>query len=260
MNATPAAPAAPAASVAHKSPAKVDLPPKNPLVLPHSRPIIITIDGPAGTGKSSVARTLAKHLGLDFLDTGAMYRAAAAIVIDHQIDPNDVDAIVAQVHSADLHFDWKTDPPTIMAWDKPIAARIRDADVTAIVSPIAGIAELRRLMVGEQRLIAHDHPRLVTEGRDQGTVVFPDAAVKFYLDATPEVRATRRADQLKAAGRTADFAELLRDIIARDQSDSTRSDGPLRAPPDAIRIDTSAMTFEQVVETLEREVWARASK
>lgn len=254
MNATPApAPTKPA-------PAKIDLPPKNPIVLPHSRPIIITIDGPAGTGKSSVARTLAKHLGLDFLDTGAMYRAAAAIVIDHQIDPNDVDAIVAQVHSADLHFDWKTDPPTIMAWDRSIASRLRDADVTAIVSPIAGIAELRRLMVGEQRLIAQEHPRLVTEGRDQGTVVFPDAAVKFYLDASPEVRASRRADQLRAAGRFADEAELLKEIIARDQSDSTRSDGPLRAPSDAIRIDTSAMTFGQVVDTLERQVRARATR
>ncbi len=253
MNATPAVPDAP------KVHAKIDLPPKNPIVLPHSRPIIVTIDGPAGTGKSSVARTLAKRLGLDFLDTGAMYRAAAAIVIDHQIDPNDADAIVAQVHSADLHFDWKTDPPTIMAWDRPIAARIRDADVTAIVSPIAGIAELRRLMVGEQRLIAHEHPRLVTEGRDQGTVVFPDAAVKFYLDASPEVRAARRADQLRAAGRSADLADLLREIIARDQSDSTRSDGPLRAPPDAIRIDTSSMTFDRVVDTLEREVRARAT-
>lgn len=253
MNATPAVPDAP------KVHAKIDLPPKNPIVLPHSRPIIVTIDGPAGTGKSSVARTLAKRLGLDFLDTGAMYRAAAAIVIDHQIDPNDADAIVAQVHSADLHFDWKTDPPTIMAWDRPIAARIRDPDVTAIVSPIAGIAELRRLMVGEQRLIAHEHPRLVTEGRDQGTVVFPDAAVKFYLDASPEVRAARRADQLRAAGRSADLADLLREIIARDQSDSTRSDGPLRAPSDAIRIDTSAMTFDRVVDTLEREVRARAT-
>lgn len=253
MNATPAVPDAP------KVHAKIDLPPKNPIVLPHSRPIIVTIDGPAGTGKSSVARTLAKRLGLDFLDTGAMYRAAAAIVIDHQIDPNDADAIVAQVHSADLHFDWKTDPPTIMAWDRPIAARIRDPDVTAIVSPIAGIAELRRLMVGEQRLIAHEHPRLVTEGRDQGTVVFPDAAVKFYLDASPEVRAARRADQLRAAGRSADPADLLREIVARDQSDSTRSDGPLRAPSDAIRIDTSAMTFDRVVDTLEREVRARAT-
>jgi cytidylate kinase len=131
--------------------------------------------------------------------------------------------------------------------------------VTAVVSPISGIGALRRLMVHEQRLIAHDHPRLVTEGRDQGSVVFPDAAVKFYLDASPEVRCRRRAEQLRAQGQAPDERTLLAEIIERDRSDSTRADGPLVCPADALRVDTSGLSFEQVVTTLERLVRERVT-
>jgi cytidylate kinase len=143
-----------------------------PLVIHTTRPIVITIDGPAGTGKSSVARALAARLGLDFLDTGAMYRAAAAVVIDQGVDQRDAGAIVKAVASADIQFDWSRDPPRILAFSRPLEARVRDADVTAIVSQIAGIPELRRHLVAKQRLIANQHRRLVTEGRDQGSVVF----------------------------------------------------------------------------------------
>lgn len=225
--------------------------------VPPDRDTIITIDGPAGTGKSTVARELAARIGLDFLDTGAMYRAAAAIVIDFAIDRNDIDAIVDKVASADLHFDWEADPPTILAWDKPIDHRVRDADVTAIVSPVAAIGSLREHMVRKQRIIASQHPRLVSEGRDQGSLVFPSADVKFYLDADAAVRARRRAEQLRAEGRDADEAQLLADIIARDHSDSTRKDGPLVCPEDAVVIDTSDLTRPEVVQRLEDEVRAR---
>lgn len=217
-------------------------------------PVIITIDGPAGTGKSSVARLLAKRLGLDFLDTGAMYRAAAAISIDRGVPHTDHDALVAIVKDADLHFDWTTDPPAILAWQKPMGDRIRDGDVTAIVSPVAGISPMRAHMVMKQRLIARQHPRLVSEGRDQGSVVFPDASVKFYLDATPQVRARRRADQLRTAGVVADESAILHDIILRDQGDMSRSDGPLIKPDGAIVIDTSHISRDEVVESLERYV------
>ncbi len=232
-----------------------------PLVITTPRPIIIAIDGPAGTGKSSVARELARRLGLDFLDTGAMYRAAAAIVIDRQVPKSDVGQVVKTVASADLRFDWAADPPKILAWDRPIDHRIRDADVTDIVSEIASIPELRRHMVAKQRLIAEQHRRLVTEGRDQGSEVFPDAALKFYLDADPAVRARRRAEQIRAKDGSAriDEAGMLQDIVERDRSDSSRAVGPLTCPEDAVRVDTSALNFEQVVNTLEDLVRERVA-
>jgi CMP/dCMP kinase len=225
-----------------------------PLVIHTTRPIIIAIDGPAGTGKSSVARALAKRLDLDFLDTGAMYRAAAAIALDSGIDLGDTERIVKTVASADLHFDWTKDPPQMLAWTRPIDRRLREPDVTAIVSQIASIPELRRHMVAKQRLIAEQHRRLVTEGRDQGSVVFPDAAMKLYLDADPLIRARRRAEQLRASGLPADESELLREILTRDRSDSSRSSGPLVCPQDAVRVDTTDLNFQQVVDRLEELV------
>jgi cytidylate kinase len=224
-----------------------------------TRPIIVTIDGPAGTGKSSVARAVARRLGLDFLDTGAMYRAAAAIVIDRSIAQSDAPAVVRAVADADLHFDWSADPPAILAWKRPIDRRIRDADVTAIVSRIASIPGLRRHLVSKQRIIAAQHPRLVTEGRDQGSVVFPDAAVKIYLDAAPQTRARRRAEQLRAAGSRPDEAALLREILDRDRSDSSRAEGPLVRPPDAVLVDTTGLSFDQVVDRIEEIVRTRTA-
>lgn len=221
--------------------------------------VVITIDGPAGTGKSTVARLLAARLGLDFLDTGAMYRAAAAIVLDHGVDPADHAGVVDIVSDADIHFDWKQDPPAILAWMKPLNGRIRDADVTRLVSPVAAIGPLRQHMVRKQRLIAQQHPRLVSEGRDQGSVVFPDAAVKFFLDADAPVRARRRADQLRlgAPGVLVDEQALLAEIRERDAQDSGRADGPLICPDDAERIDTGPLELVEVVDLLERIVRER---
>lgn len=223
-------------------------------------PIIITIDGPAGTGKSSVARELARKLGLDFLDTGAMYRAAAAIALRHGIDIRDEATLCRAVEQADLHFDWSLDPPAILVAGEDFTRLIRTPEVTAIVSPAAGIPALRRHMVAKQRLIARQHPRLVTEGRDQGSVVFPEAPLKFYLDAAAAVRARRRFEQLRALGVHADEAELLREIIARDASDAGRSDGPLICPEDAVVVDTSLLSLEGVVGELERLVRQKAAQ
>ncbi len=225
--------------------------------VPDDQPIIITIDGPAGTGKSTVARLLAKRLGLGFLDTGSMYRAATAIFIDSKFERDEVGEFVSKVMGADLHFDWSQDPPVILAWDDPYDDRIRDPDVTATVSWVATLGELRNHMVRKQRIIAAQHPRLVTEGRDQGSVAFPDAFIKFYLDAEPTVRAKRRSDQLKLDGHDVDPSEMLTRILERDRVDSTRDDGPLICPDDAIVVDTSAMDVNDVVDHLESAVRER---
>lgn len=227
------------------------------LPVPTHVPVIITIDGPAGTGKSTVARLLAKRLGLDFLDTGAMYRAAAAIMLDQKIDPDEVGELVSAVMGADLHFDWATDPPAILAWDDPMDHRIRQADVTAAVSRVAAIGELRQHMVRKQRVIAAQHPRLVTEGRDQGSVVFPDAEIKFYLDADAGIRARRRAEQLRESGVEIEVEALKAQILERDRKDSSRADGPLMCPRDALRIDTSGLDLDSVVALLEQHVRSR---
>ncbi len=222
--------------------------------------VIITIDGPAGTGKSTVARLLARHLGLEFLDTGSMYRAAALLAIEQGIAPQDGPALAQAVGRVDLHVDFTDDPPRVMLSDRDVSLRIRDLDIGEIVSVVASQEPLRRVLVEMQRAIAQDHPRLVSEGRDQGSVVFPDAAVRFYLDADVTERARRRAGQLEAAGIDVDHDRVVREIAQRDEMDSARADGPLLRPPGAIEIDSSRRTAEEVVEELVRIVRERLGK
>ena len=219
--------------------------------------LVITIDGPAGTGKSSVANRLAQRLGLEFLDTGAMYRAAALLALELGLSPDGGHELAAAIGREPPRFDWKSSPPRLLLGNRDVSERIRDADVTGIVSRVAACPEVRRQMVAWQRAAAMQHPRLVTEGRDQGSVVFPDAPLRIYLDADPQVRARRRAEQLRAAGRAADEADILRGILERDRIDSGRSEGPLRVPEGAERVDTSTLDLLGVVERLETLARAR---
>ncbi|MHC4428716.1 MAG: (d)CMP kinase [Planctomycetota bacterium] len=210
--------------------------------------MIITIDGPAGVGKSTVAHKLAHRLGLDFLDTGAMYRATALVALEEGIDPHDGPGVAAAIERADMHFDFGTDPPRIMLGSRDVSVRIRDADVNVNVSAVAAQPEVRAALVARQRAVAEEHPRLVTEGRDQGSVVFPDARLKLFLSADVQIRAQRRADQLRDSGRHADNARVAEEIQARDRRDSAREDSPLVKPQDAVEIDTTDRSADQVVD------------
>jgi cytidylate kinase len=213
------------------------------------REAIVTIDGPGGAGKSSVAREAARRLGLDFLDTGAMYRAATALALDHKIAMDDEDAVEKLAREAHLRFDWTGDPPSLMAFGRSMTSRLRDADVDAKVSGVAGLPKVRALMVDLQQRIGREHPRLLTEGRDQGSVVFPGALIKIYLTASVEARAKRRAEQIRKgdAPRGVDETAIARELEARDVSDKSRAVGPLACPVDAVVLDTSEMSFDQAV-------------
>ena len=219
-------------------------------------PLIITIDGPAGTGKTSVARALADRLGLLVLDTGAMYRAAALRALRDEIDPADGPAIAASIAKDGIVVDFGFTPPEVRLDGEPVGAAIRTSEVEEIVSIVAAQPAVRIALVAAQRAIAQAHPRLLTEGRDQGSVVFPDAAVRFYLTASVERRAERRCRQVEESGGEVSFEEVKRAIAERDRLDETRPDGPLVKPEGAIVVDTSDLAFEAVIDQLEADVRA----
>ena len=170
--------------------------------------------------------------------------------------------MVELARNADIRFDWDVDPPALYINDVNVTPRLRDSDVVAAVSEVAAMEAVRQVLVKAQQSIGEAHPGLVTEGRDQGSVVFPDAEAKFYLDASPQVRAARRAAQLRELGKHVDLEALRESIILRDRKDSTRKTGPLLCPDDAERITTTDMTLDEVVDLLEgkvRQVMAKAA-
>jgi cytidylate kinase len=217
---------------------------------------VVTIDGAAGTGKTSVAQELAKRLGTDCLDTGAMYRAVSVLAVEHGIDPTNGKGLATAIQDLGIRFDWNQKPPTILLGGKDISDRVRDLDVSSIVSIVAKQREVRAVLVEQQRRIGREHPLLVTEGRDQGSVVFPDATVRFFLEAKMDERTKRRVKQLRESGKAVEDTQVQQDISARDKIDSTRTDGPLTCPVGAIVIDTSEKTLEEVVDLMEESVRA----
>ena len=217
--------------------------------------MIVTIDGPAGSGKSTAARRLAERLGFDFLDTGAMYRAVALEVLLRGIDIGDVAQVVQVAHAADI----EALGPVVRAGGRDVTAAIRTPEVSSAASKVAAIPEVRTELVRLQRQAA-ERRNVVSEGRDQGTVVFPLAECKFYLTADPNERARRRQLELAEQGETIAVEDLLRQILERDNRDQTRDTAPLRPADDAIRIDTSHLSPDEMIGRLEALVRERMGR
>lgn len=210
---------------------------------------VIAIDGPAGSGKSTVARRLADRLGLQYLDTGAMYRAVAFAAIQRNVDPVDDGPVAAIARDMSL----SVDDAGVRVDELDATVEIRGPEVSRAVSIVAANAGVREELRTRQRLWALQRGGGVIEGRDIGTVVFPDAVLKVYLTADPEVRARRRSKEMTDL----EYDHVAADIARRDAADQGRDDSPLREADDAVVVDTTGMTIDQVVTELAAMVEAR---
>jgi cytidylate kinase len=215
-------------------------------------PVTITIDGPSGVGKSTISRRLATRLGFTYLDTGAMYRAVAWYINKNSVNPDDAAALQAALEAISIDLmpaASETDDVTVLLNGEDISDRIRSPEMSMLASKISALAAVRsRLTLMQQELGRRGD--IVAEGRDTGTVVFPGAAFKFYLDASPEVRAERRASQLEARGEAVERQKLLEMTIARDRQDSERAIAPLKKADDALLIDTTELDVNQVLRAI----------
>jgi len=209
---------------------------------------VITIDGPSGSGKGTISRTLAHELGWHFLDSGALYRLVALGAMQHRIPLNDEHALADYARHLDVRFESK-DPmrdPKIWLENQQVEAEIRTEQCGDLASQVAAVPAVRDALLQRQRDF-RQLPGLVADGRDMGTTVFPAADLKIYLTASAEIRAERRHKQLMEKGIDVNLAALVQDISARDARDSTRAVSPLKPADDAIVIDTSGLAIEQVM-------------
>jgi len=222
--------------------------------------LIITIDGPAASGKSTAARLLARKLGASFLDTGAMYRAVTLAAMQAGVDLNDEQKLLDITQTCEFQFSAKAGKMTVHIDNTDVTEQIRSPEVTANARYIAAAPRVREKLVQMQRQFASDRQKIVTEGRDQGTVAFDDADIKFYLMADSAERARRRQAELLAKGISENLEQIQKAIEQRDKSDESRAVGPLKPAEDAIIVDTTNMSIEQVVETLAYHVKEKCSK
>jgi cytidylate kinase len=209
--------------------------------------VTIAIDGPAGTGKSSVSKGLARALSARYLDTGAMYRLMTLHMLREGVDVSDPDAIAAESDDVPLSVGYDPDVDHSYLGGEDVSAQIRGDEVTGAVSAVSAVPAVRHRLVQLQRELAAGQGSVVVEGRDIGTVVLPDADVKFFLTASAETRARRRNNQNIASGLGDNYDAVLIDVQRRDHLDSTRALSPLRPAEDAIIVDTSSMTEDKVV-------------
>jgi cytidylate kinase len=207
--------------------------------------LIIAIDGPSGAGKSTLARRLARELGFIYLDTGAMYRALALKVLRQGVDLADDARLARLVESTEIDLQEENGRLEVLLDGSNVAHEIRAPEVSQMASKVSALKIVRARMLDLQRSMAR-RGSVVAEGRDIGTVVFPNAEVKIFLDASAEERARRRFAELRAAGRPADLSETLREMEERDKRDSERDLAPLRMADDALRIDSSSVSADNV--------------
>ena len=222
--------------------------------------LIITIDGPAASGKSTVARLLARRLGASFLDTGAMYRAVTLAVMQAGIDLSDEKKLLGVTQTREFQFSVKAGKMIVRIDDIDVTEQIRSPQITANARHIASAPKVREKLVQMQRQFAAGQQEIVTEGRDQGTVAFADADIKFYLTADSAERARRRQAELRAKGGCQSLRQIQRQIEERDKSDESRMVGPLRPAEDAIVVDTTNLSIDEVVEKLLVYVKEKCSK
>ncbi len=212
-----------------------------------SAPLTVAVDGPAGTGKSSVSRGLARALDARYLDTGAMYRIVTLAVLRSGLDLDDAAAVAGVASGVDLTVGSDPDDDVYLLAGEDVSVEIRGDAVTKAVSAVSAVPDVRTRLVERQRELADGPDAVVVEGRDIGTVVLPDADVKIFLTASAEERARRRHDQNVASGLPSDYQVVLADVRRRDHLDSTRAVSPLRPADDAIVVDSSDMSESRVV-------------
>lgn len=217
------------------------------------KPIVIAIDGPAGAGKSTVAKRVARSFSFLYIDSGAMYRAVAWKALREHVDLTDEKAVAELARGMKIDLKPTEEGTSVCSDGVEITQAIRMPEVTDASSKVATIAAVRRILVERQQAMARTSD-VVMEGRDIGTVVFPDSRFKFYLDASARERAVRRKRDLEQAGHRVDLKDLESEILERDKRDSTRAVGSLRKGEDAMLIDTTHMTIEQVVQTISDRV------
>ncbi len=211
-----------------------------------ARPLVIAIDGPAGAGKSTVAQKLARRLGLGYVDSGATYRAAALHVLESGVSPDDAQTVIEALARAEIRFTMKGGSPCVLLNGRDVSEKIRTPEVTLAAAKISRLPAVREKLTRLQRSVARGRG-VVMEGRDIGTVVFPAASLKIFLDAQPEERAQRRLMEEKQKGREATLDRTASEIRLRDQLDAERTISPLVAAPDAIEIDSTTLPADQVV-------------
>jgi cytidylate kinase len=222
------------------------------------RPLIVAIDGPAGAGKSTVSKLLARRLGLSFVDTGALYRTVALSARRHGIDTADDPALAALLGRIRISFKAAGEDNRVYLDGEDVSKEIRTPEISLLASAVSARPVVREGLLGLQRRLALEAPvGAVLEGRDIGTVVFPDADLKFFLEANPDVRARRRYEELFQKGSESSLDAVLADQTKRDRDDSSRAVAPLKAADDAVRVDTSGLPLSEVVQQLERLIRER---